>query len=364
LDIDAYLRNQKERMGKETEQVADPSIFDFNYIPDQPLMRDECKPLIDAMLRFDLTGIPTHLAVIGSRGSGKTLTLKFLQRIVPQQTGLSVVYANCRHHNTSFKILAHLLNIEARGASLAELFDRFCASCQNRRIVVLDEVDLMSFKDRRREILYLLSRSERPFMVIMLSNSPHVLKELDAATRSSLQPRLVHFRNYNAEQIHEILRERARKGLKQWDDGRLAEIAALTTRNTNADTRVAIKTLCYSVTESATEVVACFEQARQDIVVDLINDLSSHALMILWAVANSPSDFAKDIYQRYCRFSQSQKEKPFSYVYFYSNLSYLQSAGLIALISAKVDKAYTNRVLLTFDRSILEPICRFRFEPQ
>jgi len=148
LDIDAYLRNQKERMGKETEQVADPSIFDFNYIPDQPLMRDECKPLVDAMLRFDLTGIPTHLAVIGSRGSGKTLTLKFLQRIVPQQTGLSVVYANCRHHNTSFKILAHLLNLEARGASLAELFDRFSASSQNRRIVVLDEIDLMSFKDR------------------------------------------------------------------------------------------------------------------------------------------------------------------------------------------------------------------------
>jgi hypothetical protein len=66
--------------------------------------------------------------------------------------------------------------------------------------------------------------------------------------------------------------------------------------------------------------------------------------------------------KRYCRFSQSQREKPFSYVYFYSNLSYLQSAGLIALVMAKVDRTYTNRILLTFDRSILEPIWRFRFE--
>ena len=136
------------------------------------------------------------------------------------------------------------------------------------------------------------------------------------------------------------------------------------TRKTNADTRVAIKTLCYSMTESLGQVDACFEQARRDIVVDLINDLSNATLMILWAAATSPSDLAKDIYKRYCRFSQDHRENPFSYVYFYSNLSYLQSVGLIALVSAKVDRTYTNRILLTFERSILEPIFRFRFESQ
>jgi hypothetical protein len=50
LDIDAYLRNRKQRMGKETEQVGDPPIFDFNYILDRPLMRDECRALIDENL--------------------------------------------------------------------------------------------------------------------------------------------------------------------------------------------------------------------------------------------------------------------------------------------------------------------------
>lgn len=364
VDIGAYMQRQKDRLSQETSQIRDPSVFDFNYIPDQPLMREECKGLIDAMLRFDLTGIPTNMAIIGSRGSGKTLTLKLLQKEVPRQTHLNVLYANCRHHNTSFKILAHFLNVEARGASLSELYERFSRGCPGRTVVILDEVDLMSLKDRRREILYLLSRSEIPFMVIMLSNSPHVLKELDAATRSSLQPRLVHFPNYNAEQIHEILRDRARKGLYHWDDGHLAEIAALTARKTNADTRVAIKTLCYTVTERPGDVANCFEQARRDIVVDLINDLANPALMILWAAATNQSDLARDIYNRYCRFSQGHQEKPFSYVYFYSNLSYLQSVGLIALVSAKVDRTYTNRVLLAFDRTVLEPIIRFRFDTQ
>ena len=71
--------------------------------------------LIDDMLQFEVSGIPTHYAIIGSRGSGKTLTLKYLQRVIPEQTELEVLYANCRDHNTSFKILAHLLGVRARG---------------------------------------------------------------------------------------------------------------------------------------------------------------------------------------------------------------------------------------------------------
>jgi Cdc6-like AAA superfamily ATPase len=210
MDVGGYMRNQRKQLGRGTEQVKEPCVFDFNYIPDQPLMREECEPLIDAMLRFDMLGMATHMAVIGSRGSGKTLTLKCLQRLVPQQTNLSIVYANCRHHNTSFKILAHLLNIEARGASLTELFDRFCAGCQGRTVVILDEIDLMSIKDRKREILYLLSRSERPFMVIMLSNSPHVLKELDAATRSSAPSRAATSGRRSSRRV------RVRPGSRSW----------------------------------------------------------------------------------------------------------------------------------------------------
>ena len=361
MDIAGYLQRQKEELGKQTREVKDFSVFDFSYIPEQPVVREECKELIDEMLRFDLSGIATHLAVIGSRGSGKTLMLKHLQRAVPQQTGLEFVYANCRHHNTSFKILAHLLGEPPRGASLPEYYEQFLARCQKKTVVVLDEVDLMSPKDRNREILYLLSRSEHPFMVIMLSNSPHVLKQLDAATRSSLQPMPVHFKNYNAEQIQEILHDRASLGLRSWDEGILAQVAALTTRMTNADARVAIKTLKYTAMRPGDDVAACFERARRDIVVDMVNDLSGPNLMILWAAATSKVDLAKEIYKRYCRYSQAQQETPFSYVYFYANLSYLQSVGLVALVSTKVGRTYTNRVLLTFDTSIVEQLAGLRF---
>jgi len=53
---------------------------------------------------------------------------------------------------------------------------------------------------------------------------------------------------------------------------------------------------------------------------------------------------------------------PFSYMYFYTNLGYLQSVGLVALVAAKIDRTYTNRIVLTFDKSIAEQSCKLRFE--
>lgn len=362
MDIETYLEQMKGHVGQQANQIKDFSVFDFNYIPDQPIMREECKEIIDAMLRFDISGIPAHQAIIGSRGSGKTLMLKFLQKIIPNQTGLDVVYANCRHHNTSYKIFSHLLKNSRYGASLNDLYEQFMAKYRKRTVVVLDEIDLMSPKDKRRDILYMLSRSEQPYMVIMLSNSPHVLKQLDAATRSSLQPIPIHFKNYDAQQVKQILYARAQKGLYSWDDGDLSRIAALTTKMTNADVRAAIKTLHYHVTGLYSGINECFEKARKDIIVDMINDLSDTNLTILWAIATNRSELVKPIYDCYCRFVENTGEKPFSYMYFYSHLSYLQSVGLVALISTKVDRTYTNRVMLTCESDVVETISKLRFE--
>ena len=96
------------------------------------------------------------------------------------------------------------------------------------------------------------------YLVIMLANNQHLLQELDPATRSSLQPTPLHFKNYDAAQLQEILRERAQRGLHNWDEGTLAQIAAMTTRLVNSDARVAIKTLQYTVTSVAEKPISAF----------------------------------------------------------------------------------------------------------
>jgi cell division control protein 6 len=362
MDIGAYLAKQKQRIGQQTANVKAFDVFDFNYVPEQPLIREECKSIIDATLQFEAAGLGRHHAVIGARGCGKTLTMKYLQRVLPGQTQLQCFYANCRHHNTSYRLLGHMLEEPFAGASLQQLFDRFQKRCDKPTVVILDEIDLMSPKDKRREILYLLSRAPKPFMVVMLSNSPQVLKQLDAATRSSLQPTPLYFSCYDTQQLQQILRDRAERGLHRWDEADLARIAALTVRLANSDARVAIKTLYYSVTEPEDDLDSCFERARRDIVVDMIHDLADPNLIILYAAANGSSDLVKPIYDCYTELSQKVHQKPFSYVHFYANLSYLQSMGLIALASTKVDRTYTNRVILNFDPQIVRTLFSLRFE--
>lgn len=361
MDIEEYLAQKEKRLDKGVRRIRDHRVFDFNFIPEKPLMRDEVKPIADALLRYQKTGIPNNLLIVGSRGSGKTLIVKYLMRLLEAKNGLNFEYVNCRTHNTSFKILAEMLNVRPRGCALSELWHRFQEVHLGRCVVVLDEVDLLSDKDKNKEILYLVSRSTENYMAVLLSNNPRFLNQLDDSIRSSLQPELVHFKNYSAPHIHKILEDRARCGLDREPNEAISRIAALVAKNTNSDVRVAIKTLYYCALEPDVLLAAHFERARRDIMVDVINDLNDKNLMILRASIADKEGYVKSVYEAYKQLSASLKEEPFSYVYFYSNLSYLQSLGLILLISTKVKRAYTNIIQPTFPPEVLETIWKSRF---
>ena len=139
MDIQEYLLDKEKRIEKSTRQIRDLRVFDFNYIPDQPLMREEMKPIIDALLRYEKTGIANHILIVGSRGCGKTLSVRYLEKLF-QRRGLRLLYSNCRTHNTSYKILAHLLEVRARGVSFDELAERLNDRYAEKTVVILDEV--------------------------------------------------------------------------------------------------------------------------------------------------------------------------------------------------------------------------------
>ncbi|MCB9852822.1 MAG: orc1/cdc6 family replication initiation protein [Phycisphaerales bacterium] len=354
MKITDYLHEQSRSLEQSSRQIRDFRVFDFNHIPEEPIMRHEVRPVIDAYLRYLKTGIANHLFIFGSRGSGKTLMIKYIQRQLASRRDADILYVNCRQHNTSFKVLARLLGVRPRGCSVDELWHQFSVAYSRRLILVLDEVDLLSDKDRHKDILYLLARSPRNYMVVLLSNHPKFVSKLDESIRSSLQPEMLHFRNYDATEILEILRDRARLGLHQFRETDLAQIAALTARSTNSDVRIAIKTLYYVTIEESPDVAEVFNRARRDLLRDVLNDLNDRNFLILRAAMESPEPFVKEVYARYRRLSRAAQEEPFSYVYFYASLSYLQSIGLILLLATKVGRAYTNRIQLLLDSETLE----------
>lgn len=73
-EIDEYLLHKEKRVEKRNERIRDFRVFDLNYIPEKPLMRNEVKPVVDALLRHQKTSIANNVLIVRTRGSGKTLS--------------------------------------------------------------------------------------------------------------------------------------------------------------------------------------------------------------------------------------------------------------------------------------------------
>ena len=124
---------------------------------------------------------------------------------------------------------------------------------------------------------------------------------------------------------------------------------------------MAIKTLYYAALEPGISVEEHFERARRDILRDVIADLNDKNLLILRAAIDDPEKYVKAVYERYRQLSREFHEEPFSYVYLCQQLSFLQSLGLILLVSTKVRRTYTNRIQLLFAPEVLHDIWQARF---
>ncbi|MDD5678838.1 MAG: orc1/cdc6 family replication initiation protein [Kiritimatiellae bacterium] len=343
-DLIAYIEQSRKEAERVASSVKDFRVFSFDHIPERPVIRPEVKRIVDCLVRYQNSGIPRHMAVFGARGCGKTLTFRYLERAFADKVRLPFFGINCRVHNSSFKALAALLKTKPRGYAYSELCERFEREIPSPAVIVLDESDMLGEKDSRRDILYFLSRSPKRYLVVLLSNNHRYLKNLDESTRSSLQPEVIPFRTYSAQEILDILKDRAETGLKVVEPGLIEEIAAMTAKNTNSDVRVGIKALLYAATNEAGTVEECFSKAREDIIKDVLADTNEKALLILKAAQEEPTRLVKTVYQHYVDLSRNYKEEPYGYTQFYSTLGYLASLGLILMVSAKVDRTFTNRI--------------------
>ncbi|NMC73026.1 MAG: AAA family ATPase, partial [Geobacteraceae bacterium] len=100
MDIEQYLADRKRHFDAGTSRIHNFEVFDFNYVPEKPLMREEVKPVIDALLRYQQTGIANNVLILGSRGSGKSVFARYLMKVMSGQGEPAFAYANCRQHNT------------------------------------------------------------------------------------------------------------------------------------------------------------------------------------------------------------------------------------------------------------------------
>ncbi|ALL01909.1 cell division control protein Cdc6 [Pyrodictium delaneyi] len=302
------------------ERVVESRIFrnrdilSPDYIPEKlPHRENEIRKVGSVLAQALKNSRPNNLFIYGLTGTGKTaVTLYVLRRLEAKarQLGVDVRYAyvNTRQRDTPYKVLADIassigLRVPFTGLSTAEVYTRLVRALSRRSgvlIVVLDEVDWL-VRRKGDDILYKLTRigyelpaGSTKVSIVGITNDVKFVEMLDARVRSSLGEEEVVFPPYNAEQLRDILWERAREAFQPGavDEAVISYCAALAARE-HGDARRALDLLRVAgemaERENAPRVTVehvkkAWMQLERDRVYEVVSTLPLHARLVLLAV--------------------------------------------------------------------------------
>jgi len=240
-------------------------VFTMSYEPEQIEYRDEQINAIASILAPALrVEKPSNLFIYGKTGTGKTLTIKYTTNQILQvakQRGIPVVvsYLNCklkRVADTEYRLIAQLARefgreIPPTGLPTDEVYKIFFEILDEKEqivVLILDEIDQL-VKKAGDEILYNLTRinselKKAQVTIIGISNDLVFTDGLDTRVKSSLSEEEIVFPPYNAFQIQNILKSRAKIAFKAGviQDGVIEKCAAYAARE-HGDVRRALELL-------------------------------------------------------------------------------------------------------------------------
>ena len=272
-------------------------------------------------------------------------------------------FVNCKQISTTTKIIKRICNVvapevevPATGLATSEYYDRLWKILNNFdgvTIVVLDEVD----KLEDDSLLYNLSRARENLditngfiSILGISNDLTYKEQLDIRTLSSFGDKEFVFPPYDANQLKEILEDRAQIGFKEGvlDDAVIPLCAALAAQE-HGDARKALMLLKFAgeiAVEKGKERVEqddvrdAQERLEMDRIIETIKTLPSHQKKVLHIIVSSGMkevDTAT-IYAHYKKLCESTGYTPLSKVRI-SN--FIAELDMLGLISAK--KVYRGR---------------------
>jgi len=232
------LKNPKEfNIDKFYEKYrSGPKIFkkrdalEPSFIPDELPHRDAQIQKVAELTACALLGdTPPSFLCYGPTGTGKTATIRYVSQKLEQQCTEDKpwwIYINCSVVSTPYRILAHIYNrisgsekIPPTGLPKDIIFKKLLGildqKVQSICFLVLDEIDMLTEKQKGTEILYDLTRLNENLdwcktSVIGISNKLKFKDYLDPRVVSSLGQEHIVFPSYNADELRDILSERAK----------------------------------------------------------------------------------------------------------------------------------------------------------
>src|SRR5213079_2743173 len=208
----------------------DREILRPSYIPERLPHRESH---IDQLAQILVTALkgerPSNVLIFGKTGSGKTAVVKYIENEFRKADGARMVqyfYLNCEIVDTPYGVLQSIGNklienfhqrIPFTGLSTDRVYNLLREKLDEEKrvvIVALDEIDKIVQKNGD-DILYQLLKinddlSKARVSLIGISNDLKFTEYLDPRVRSRLADEKMVFPPYNAEELFDILSERAR----------------------------------------------------------------------------------------------------------------------------------------------------------
>ncbi len=184
-----------------------------------------------------------NVFLYGPPGTGKTSLIKWMfDQLEERSLKFKPIYINCWERQSKHAVVSAMAAAinpfistkRTAGEVLEEVLENITRKELNV-VVCLDEIDRMMEKD----LLYDLSRNR--IGLVLISNDPHALVDLDARIKSSLLLNFVEFPKYKVDELVDILKDRVELALRP--NSIQNELLRVIAVSSEGDARVAIATL-------------------------------------------------------------------------------------------------------------------------
>ena len=246
---DEYSIQEEQKYNKKI--IINDNVFSSNYKPKNIFFRDtEIETLFRKYIPTQKQKYVPDLSIYGVTGTGKTLITNLVfEKLSKETDNTYYIFVQCNELTTKPAIVKHILNqitdIE-NSSSITDNLAKIKKMIDGKLMVlIMDEVDLFLKNDKSNENLIQIFSDWVNTVMVFVSNDPSWHRFImDHRTISRLHRTNMIFRPYTADEIFQILQDRAFAGIREGaiSDEMINEISRFTSQY-NGDARIGVKLL-------------------------------------------------------------------------------------------------------------------------
>lgn len=206
---------------EERAPITDSSPLQRSYEPETLVgrARERSELLRSASEALEASD-PSHVAVYGGDGTGKTLLVDAVAASIREDRDLAPALArvSCASEQRAYHVAIAVVNalrteneLASTGYPMTGVLERLSGELAARSaplLLVLDDVQALDLGSRSLQDLFDVLLTDPDVAVVVVADDPRYRNELDWSLRQRFAGREVHFPAYEAETLRAVLRDR------------------------------------------------------------------------------------------------------------------------------------------------------------